>query len=81
MVTRLALTETFLKERRKKIMDYKVDCKKKTYLEHFAGSCVEQNLSTANEACYQPFQSSRAVDGRRMWVSWLARQQEEVGEL
>lgn len=32
MVTRLALTETFLKDRRKKIMDYKVDCKKKTKL-------------------------------------------------
>lgn len=32
MVTRLALTETFLKERRKEIMDYKVDCRKKKKL-------------------------------------------------
>lgn len=80
MVTRLALTETFLKERRKKSWTTRLTVEK-NYLEHFAGLCVEQNLSTANEACYQPFQSSRAVDGRRMWVSRLARQQEEVGEL
>lgn len=78
MITHLEKNRNFLESEKKKIMDFKVTKKE---LEQFGGSCVQQNLSTANEARYRPFQSSGAVDGRHMWVSRLARQQEEVGEL